>query len=233
MPYSHPHTDNELNSSERSWVFFGALMLSFVAGFVNAALLEFFAVPVSHMSGAVSRISIDIGTGNMTDLRLILSIVGGFLVGAVVSGMIIGGRQLKPGRRYGVVLMIEGLMLLAATALLLGSNPLGVPFTAFACGLQNAMASSYYGLVIRTTHVTGIVTDLGVMLGQWIRFKDIKPWKLFLLMGILAGFLVGGLTGNVLYGSQGMIALLLPSLLCLSAGAAYFSWRQKKTPRSR
>lgn len=227
MPYSHHPPDENLHPHERTWVFLGAVLLSFVAGFVNAALLEFFAVPVSHMSGAVSRISIDIGTGNMSDLRLILSIVGGFLIGAVVSGMIIGGRQLKPGRRYGVVLMIEGGVLLAATGLLLVSNASGVTLTAFACGLQNAMASSYYGLVIRTTHVTGIVTDLGVMLGQWIRFKDIKPWKMFLLMGILAGFLVGGLTGNVLYGSQGMIALLLPSLLCLSAGAAYFSWRQR------
>jgi uncharacterized membrane protein YoaK (UPF0700 family) len=227
MPYSHHHADEDLNPAERNWVFMGAVLLSFIAGFVNAALLEFFAVPVSHMSGAVSRISIDIGTGNMTDLRLIVSIVGGFLIGAIVSGMIIGGQHLKPGRRYGVVLMIEGGVLLSATALLLLNHPIGVTLTAFACGLQNAMASSYYGLVIRTTHVTGIVTDLGVMLGQWIRFKDIKPWKLFLLMGLLGGFLIGGLSGNLLYGSAGMISLLLPSLLCLSAGGAYFSWRQR------
>jgi uncharacterized membrane protein YoaK (UPF0700 family) len=153
--------------------------------------------------------------------------VGGFLVGAIVSGMIIGGRHLKPGRRYGVVLMIEGAVLLTATALLLLNHPVGVTLTALACGLQNAMASSYYGLVIRTTHVTGIVTDLGVMLGQWIRFKDIKPWKAFLLLGLLGGFLIGGLSGNLLYGSAGMISLLLPSLLCLSAGGAYFSWRQR------
>lgn len=227
MPYSHHPPDDDLHPNERNWVFLGAVLLSFVAGFVNAALLEFFAVPVSHMSGAVSRISIDIGTGNMTDLRLILSIVGGFLIGAIVSGMIIGGRQLKPGRRYGVVLMLEGGVLLSATALLLASHPVGVTLTAFACGLQNAMASSYYGLVIRTTHVTGIVTDLGVMLGQWIRYKEIKPWKMVLLMGLLGGFLIGGLTGNVMYGSAGMVSLLLPSLLCLSAGGAYFSWRQR------
>ncbi|MEN9839375.1 MAG: hypothetical protein RL177_854, partial [Bacteroidota bacterium] len=151
MPYSQ-HTDDDLNPVERNWVFMGAVLLSFIAGFVNAALLEFFAVPVSHMSGAVSRISIDIGTGNMTDLRLIVSIVGGFLIGAIVSGMIIGGQHLKPGRRYGVVLMIEGGVLLSATALLLLNHPIGVTLTAFACGLQNAMASSYYGLVIRTTH---------------------------------------------------------------------------------
>jgi hypothetical protein len=51
MPYSQ-HTDEDLNPVERNWVFMGAVLLSFIAGFVNAALLEFFSVPVSHISAS-------------------------------------------------------------------------------------------------------------------------------------------------------------------------------------
>ncbi len=232
MPYSDHQLEDDLVASERKWVFTGAVMLSSIAGFVNVSLLEFFTVPVSHMSGAISRISMDIGTGNMSDLNVILSIVAGFLSGAILSGMIIGGRQLKPGRRYGVVIIMEGLILMLSTILLVSGNFWGVALTALACGLQNAMASSYYGLVIRTTHVTGIVTDIGMMLGQWIRYDDLKPWKIALLILILLGFLIGGIAGNLLFGWMGMSALLFPSVVCLISGSIYYAWRQQKKPQS-
>jgi uncharacterized membrane protein YoaK (UPF0700 family) len=228
MPYRRSRTPHRAAPSERRLVFAGALSLAGLAGFINVVVLGFFHVPVSHMSGAVSRLSIDIATRNLADLRVVASIVGGFLVGAMVSGMVIGGRKLRPGRRYGVALLIEGGVLALAVALLRGGNTLGVTLAATACGIQNAMASSYYGLVIRTTHVTGIVTDLGVMLGHWIRHRRVPAWKLLLMLSILTGFFAGGLAGAMAFAWLGVTALALASAACVVAGGAYYAWWHRR-----
>lgn len=224
MPYRRSRIPRRAEPTERGLVFAGAMSLAGVAGFVNVVVLGFFHVPVSHMTGAVSRLSIDIATWNVADLRVVLSIVAGFLVGAMISGMVIGGRKLRPGRRYGVALLIEGGLLAAAVVLLRGGNALGVTLAATACGIQNAMASSYYGLVIRTTHVTGIVTDLGVMVGHWIRHRRVPAWKALLLVSILFGFFAGGVVGALALGRLGVSALAFASGACLAAGTAYYAW---------
>lgn len=212
-------------TKDRPWIFAGAAMLAAVAGYVNVVVLGVFAVPVSHMSGAVSRLGIDLATANRADLAVILAIVTGFLAGAVISGAIIGNRKLVPGRRYGFTLLLEGGVLAVATSYLHTGRAAGIVLAALACGIQNAMASSYYGLVIRTTHVTGIVTDIGVMIGYWLRGRRVRIWKFLLLVAILVGFFAGGLTGAVVFRAMGRAALSLASAGCLAAGAMYFVWR--------
>jgi len=206
-------------------VFAGAVSLAMVAGYVNVVVLGVFHVPVSHMSGAVSRLSIDLAGQDLADFQVVLSIVAGFLLGAVLSGIVIGGRKLVPGRRYGVALLVEGAVLALSTVFLSRGYAPGITLAAMACGIQNAMASSYYGLVIRTTHVTGIVTDIGVMIGHWIRHRSIRVWKLYLLASILAGFFSGGILGAWGYTALGVSAVGLASATCLLAGLLYIGWR--------
>ncbi|HEX6037768.1 YoaK family protein [Longimicrobium sp.] len=229
MPYARPHSRRGPDRRDRPWVFTGATSLAGVAGFVNVVVLGFFHVPVSHMSGAVSRAGIDIVHGDASDLRLVLWIVAGFLAGCVVCGAVIGGRKLQPGRRYGVTLWLEGALLAAASELLLRGHPSGVPVAAMALGIQNAMASSYYGLVIRTTHVTGIVTDIGVMLGHWVRHRRTSPWKMVLLTGILLAFFTGGVLGALALDRMGMRALLLAAAGCGTAGTLYYAWMHARS----
>mgnify|MGYP005752147789 FL=1 len=205
----------------RRWVFVGAALLAAIAGYVNVVMLGFFAVPVSHMTGAVSRLGMDLAAGDMMDLMLVAGIVAGFLCGALMSGVWIGAATLRAGRRYGAVLMLQGLMLAAATWLALQGVALAVPMAAFVCGLQNAMASSYRGLVLRTTHVTGIVTDIGVLIGQRLRQKQIRLWKLMLLLTVLLAFFLGGWLGAILFQQAGMRALWLAALVCFASGALY------------
>ena len=235
MPYHPTGPTPKPLPHERPWVFAGAVSLAALAGYVNVVVLGVFHVPVSHMSGAVSRLSTDIAMADRGDLREILSIVVGFLAGAVFSGALIGSRRLVPGRRYGVALFVEGVVLALATLLLARGAAAGVTLAAVACGIQNAMASSYYGLVLRTTHVTGIVTDLGVMLGHWLRHRRLKPWKFLLLLSILAGFFGGGVAGALASTRVGVRALGLAAGACLPAGAAYGAWRHARplAPRPR
>lgn len=218
--------ENQSNQSsihhlpERAWVIAGGTLLALLAGYINVVMLGFFKVPVSHMSGAVSQLGIDIAAVDVHDLWLVGSIVLGFFVGAFGSGLLIGNTHFKLTRRYGVALMLQGLLLTIASFAAQSDSNLSVTLAATACGLQNAMASSYRGLILRTTHVTGIVTDLGALLGNRWRDRSIQNWKFGLLVSLLLGFFVGGLLGAISYSQLGMGALALAAAASLCAGSA-------------
>lgn len=213
----------------RPWVFVGGFALTVTAGFVNSLLLQSsFHVPVSHMSGAVSAFGIDLMQREYADFAFIASIILGFLAGAVASGLIIGNQRLRPGRRYGIALMVEGLAFALAAS---GWGTVG--WAAFGCGLQNGLASSYLGLVIRTTHVTGIVTDLGVLIGEALRHRTVRWWKIGLLVTLLVGFAGGGILAVPIESWLGVQAMWLVSGGVTGAGLLYFlHWHRQRPGRS-
>lgn len=214
---------DDFMQQSRSWVFFGAALLSLIAGYVNVVMLGFFAVPVSHMSGAVSHLGVVLTDVGPKDILLVASIVIGFFIGALVSGAILRDTLFRMRRRYGAMLLIEGALLLVTMFLALKGLKVAVPIAAMACGLQNAMASSYRGLTLRTTHVTGIVTDLGALLGNRLQGRQIKSWKFGLLLSVLIAFFVGGVGGALFLSLFGMWALGVASGLCLISGVAVIS----------
>jgi len=222
MPYSHPQPLDK-NAVYRDWrhILPGAIALSGTAGYVNSVVLGFFDTPVSHMSGAVSRLGLSLAEGQRVHAFGSFFIVLGFLFGAVVAGIFVGATKLVPSRRYGVVMMVEGVLLLAATLLLLRKSAFGPVVAATACGLQNAMSSSYCGLMIRTTHVSGVVTDLGVMIGHWIRHRRIVMWKIRFLVALLFSFGTGGFCGAFLDMVYGPACLLLAATVCFGVGAVF------------
>ena len=204
--------------------------MAFLAGYVNASVLSYYDVPVSHMSGAVTRLGMDLGLGFTKELTAVALIIGSFFIGAIISGAIIGRDQLRPGHRYGVVLLLESVVLAISAMLLSRHHVSGISGAALACGLQNAMASSYYGLIIRTTHMTGIVTDLGAMLGHAVRHRHIDRWKLLILGLILTGFTLGAVGGVVFnYAlSPYFINQLYPAALFCATIAGVQTWLMRR-----
>jgi uncharacterized membrane protein YoaK (UPF0700 family) len=200
----------------------GGALLAGSAGFVNAVLLSFFQVPVSHMSGAVSHLGVAMASRPVREALGALTIIVAFFVGSVVSGAVVGRDTALPGRRYGVVLLIQGLALAAAGGCLYARISSGVPLAAFACGVQNAMSSSYYGLAMRTTHVTGMVTDLGVVVGHWLRHRRFSRWKARVLSVMTGAFLTGGVLGAVSIVWLDFRVLYVPAGGTLVAGIAYY-----------
>ena len=208
--------------------FVGGFVLTLLAGAVNVAMLSHYAVPVSHMSGAVSRLGMDLGAGRLKDLAVVALIIGGFALGCVLTGALLGTSALVSRRRYAVVLACEAAVLALAATLLGGTAQTSVILSAMACGIQNAMASSYYGLVVRTTHVTGIITDLGFMLGASLSGRRFPWWKSALLGLLVTGYLAGAMASSalmplapsaVLWGCAGMATAIATGCLFLRGGA--------------
>ena len=219
MPFTEIERQHDLLMQQsRAWVFSVAGLLALIAGYINVVMLGFFAVPVSHMSGAVSQLGIELGYIALGDVLLISSIIVGFFLGALLSGLVLRKTKFEVRPRYGVLLLVEAGLLVLSMWLALQGMQSAVPIAAMACGLQNAMASSYRGLTLRTTHVTGIVTDLGALLGNRLQGRQIQSWKFGLLLSLLVAFFLGALSGAVLLSVIGMWALSFAAGLCLVMG---------------
>ena len=219
------------------------LMLAFVAGAINAG--GFLAVQqyTSHMTGIVS---------SMAD-NLVLGGAGGllcFVLGALCCSIMINySRRRRRQAEYAMPLLLEALLLLGFG--LLGSRlasiqglfvPLTVMLLCFIMGLQNAVITKLSQAEIRTTHITGIVTDIGIELGKLVywnrsplpearRVRVNRP-RLVLLSLLALSFFLGGLSGAYGFKQFGYLATLpLAALLVLLASGPalddlILSWRR-------
>ena len=205
------------------WVEIGGFFLALNAGVINAiALLGFKHQAVSHLTGTSTFLSLELANLQWNDALHLSFVMLSFVAGAALSGVMIGNTALQLGRNYSVALLFCVLMLLAAWYFLNHNSPYGHYFASAACGLQNAMTSTYSGAVVRTTHVSGIFTDLGVSLGLWLRGQVPDRRKVILYITLITGFLVGGIAGARGFMAFRFDAMLLPVWITSSIGLAYW-----------
>lgn len=212
------------------WVEIGGFCLALIAGSVNAiALLGFNHQGVSHLSGSSSQLGVELAQGEMVGALHLLLILLSFVLGAAVSGCVIGNQSLKLGRRYSAALLAESLALLLAMLMLEQGSHFGHYLASAACGLQNAMTSTYSGAVVRTTHVTGLFTDLGIMLGLKLRGQPADRRRILLYLILIAGFIGGGVFGAFGYSHWHYRALLSPSVMAALLALIYLAyWRRQQ-----
>jgi uncharacterized membrane protein YoaK (UPF0700 family) len=149
------------------WVWAGAWVLAFIAGMVNVVgFLSFKHQAVTHLTGTTSMLAAAVAQLDYADMRHFAAAIGSFLAGTVISGFIIQDSTLQLGHRYGVALLLESVLLCGAVPLITHGSDFGFYSAACACGLQNAMMSTFSGAVVRTTHISGMFTDLGIFLGR-------------------------------------------------------------------
>jgi uncharacterized membrane protein YoaK (UPF0700 family) len=210
--------------------------LAFVAGATNAG--GFLAVQqyTSHMTGIVSAMADNLVLG-VVDLVLegtgaLVSFVGGAACSAV---MVNYARRRHLQSEFAFPLLLEALLLLCFGMLgarLARIEGLFVPATVmllcFIMGLQNAVITKLSHAEIRTTHVTGVVTDIGIELGKlfyWNRNPNAigkvvaDRRRLGVLTALVGCFFVGGVTGAIGFKVLGYVSTVpLALILVVLAG---------------
>lgn len=212
------------------------LLLAFVAGAINAG--GFLAIQryTSHMTGIVSGVADDLALGHAGLALAGMLMVAVFIAGAVTTTLLINwARRRRMRSEFALSLLLEAVLLLAfglLGATLAATSALLVPATAallcFIMGLQNAMVTKISQAEVRTTHMTGVVTDLGIELGKllyWNRGPETPDApmvranrdRLRLHLQLLGCFAGGGLLGALAfqwlsYGATVPIALLLAGM---------------------
>ncbi len=208
------------------WIWVGTGLLAFVAGMIN--VVGFFSISqqaVTHLTGTTSLFAIAVIEHDAHHMLLLGAILLAFFFGSLTSGLIIQDHVLRLGKRYGAVLILESLILVLATALLQRHHMAGLWLAAASCGLQNGMATTYSKAVIRTTHLSGMFTDLGIFLGQALRGVAVEPRRLMLCLVVISAFFCGGLAGALSFQEIGYNTLLIPAGLTGLTGVSYMLLR--------
>ncbi|QIL84206.1 DUF1275 domain-containing protein (plasmid) [Diaphorobacter sp. HDW4A] len=211
------------------------LLLAFNAGAMNAGGFMVLHMYTSHMSGFASQFADGL---TLKDRELVLSAIGAilsFLLGAAACAILVGwSRKHKLYSVYALPLMLEALLMLLfglmGSVMLAWATPFALPLAvillSFIMGLQNAVGSKTSGGSVRTTHMTGNITDLGMEIGklfflvrsdpgstaQWA--QNLKRMKTH--AGLVGMFISGGISGAIGFKHAGFICVLpLAALLLL------------------
>jgi len=209
------------------WAWIGGGVLAFIAGIVNAAgYLGFRHQAITNLTGSTTLLGASLGLADGPEAVHWGLSVAAVAFGALLSGWIVQQQTLKLGRRYGVALVLESLLLVAAVPLLEASNSAGLYLASVGMGLQNGIVSAYSGAVIRTTHVTGIFTDLGIYIGHMLRRLPVDMLRLRVCMVVAASFMIGSATGAMLFRVMQERTLLIPAALTGFCGVSYGLYRQ-------
>ena len=209
-------------------------LLAFNAGAINAGGFLVVGMYTSHMTGFASMVADNLVLGNITLVSGAIGALLAFTTGAATTAVLVNwARQGRLHSEYALPLLIEAALLLLFG--LIGATfnrqtPFAVPFTvlilAFIMGLQNALVTKISLATIRTTHMTGVITDLGIELGKlfyWNRTgvpqtSQVRAnrVKLRLHAALLSAFMLGGLVGASGFKYVGFIWVVpLASLLML------------------
>ncbi|CAE7281497.1 unnamed protein product [Symbiodinium natans] len=232
------------------WVLGFGWCLAACAGAANVIAFKCWSLYASHVTGSTSAIAFRLegyhqGEYGSETLKEACSLVFSFLVGAYTCGILIDKNQVHfLGKAfYGLALVLNSALLVSAA--FVPGRLLAASLVAAACGLQNAMCTSHFGTIIRTTHVTGTMTDIGSTMGRismiYLRracrcrqLTDVEraeigvdARKLGVLSGLWSFYLIGGLVGiymeNIVAGPK---ALLIPASVTGSMGLTYMACRQ-------
>lgn len=183
-------------------------LLSCVAGAVNAAGFQAAGFFSANMTGNASAMSDHIGLGQLESAGVFAALIGIFVIGAFCSGLLIEvGRNRKVRAIYAYSVTLEGMLLIILGGLdalipdLVG--PLGlVVGLSFIMGLQNAATTRISNARVRTTHVSGMATDIGLGLAALVSAApDNAPAldRLKLYAVTILAFVAGGVGGVLLY----------------------------------
>jgi uncharacterized membrane protein YoaK (UPF0700 family) len=209
-----------------------ARYLAFVAGAANAG--GFLAVRqyTSHMSGIVAAMADNLALGSVRLMLSGLAAVLSFLLGAFLTTLFVRwARERGLESEYALPLLVEaGLLVLFGFTgqVFVGGRVLGtVMLLCFTMGLQNAIITKLSNAVIRTTHLTGMITDIGIALGRIVfgaangsddgNSGDLA--NLRLLASLVVLFFIGGVTGALGFKYVGFFFTIPLSVILLLLAA--------------
>ena len=202
-----------------------AAILSFVAGMVNICGLLGMKTLTTNVTGHFAFFAEELVLAEYSAALLFLLSILAFLAGAFTASLLSGFVMLrKPEHAHILPMVIETVILFWV-----GLQNEGQPDAAFlailllfAMGIQNSLVTTVSSAVVRTTHLTGLFTDLGIELSQLILYRspdDVRKLRrsIFLRTCIIMCFFAGGIAGGFLYMDRGLQALHLAMALVIVA----------------
>lgn len=196
-------------------------MLSFIGGYVDVYGFMTVAFPLTHFTGSVSKVAMDgIHIQFDKDFYQLIVCMSFFILGNIFAGYTIGERQFNFKKRYGLIFIGLGIFL-TLTFLIFQENILFIYLLSIAVGIQNGLFITYKGILVRTSHITGTISDFGVYIGYVLRGKIFDRWKIFYYFINLISFFAGGVISKLMFGVYDKKAVYLITFGYIFIGSIY------------
>ena len=235
-----------------------AAYLATVAGFVNSAAFVLLGEFTSHVTGNVGRFANDLAFQQLSAAFAALTMIAAFFAGALIaSGLVESQFAAHTSVAYGGALCFEVALLALFITLSQFDGDAARLHTlqeivlCMAMGAQNSLVTRLSGAVVRTTHLTGVITDLGIESARWLRYGYSKlservhaqirraqspverphAAKAWLLVTIAIGFAFGSVGGAFAGARLRAAAMWLPCVaVALSAAYALSTVSRRDDP---
>lgn len=200
-----------------------ALWLATSAGLLNAIALGAFGFFPSHMTGNTSQFSSEVSSTDLNDIIFFATLILSFVTGAIIARIIVlWGIMHNVRLIFCQVLLIEGLLLAGVSLheIYFHTFTTNREIIVFLCGLMgihNSTSTQLSGGRVRSTHITGTLTDAGISLASVVvamlrrdRSKDTAAQRSQLKTHLttLFSFIMGGIAGLILFRAFGFNAML-------------------------
>lgn len=211
------------------------LTVTFSAGMVNTLTLLACQRFVTHVTGTLTQIGADYGRPLLLLDYLLVTL--SFVLGAMLSYRLIDGRRVRGKEPWPTVplFLVSGALTLVAGLGLLGVfGPFGqtvetsgdfllLALLAFSMGLQNASVATTTGMIVRTTHMTGPLTDFSVALGAYLSpapksIRDAARESATLRGAKILAFVVGCAAAAMIGPRLQYVGYIIPAALVSMAG---------------
>lgn len=190
-------------------------LTAFAAGMVNIGSLMIFFAFSSNVTGHYAILASEIVKGNIYQVAVVFAWIFLFFFGSFTSNYIVIHTNKKwsfIGHATPLVLEITCLMIVGVYGQYFYQETLTetealLCLMLFAMGLQNGLTASISNSKVKTTHLTGATTDLGMLVSMLTKseFRQKKEIidKTKLIGAIAISYLVGGIFAGYVYLSIG------------------------------
>ncbi len=199
-----------------------AVFFAFIAGIINVFGLINLGVFTTNITGHVGELALSVETMRWQESKKVILWIFAFGFGSFTSAVLVNYLQDKMIQlSYALPIGIEIGLLIAC--FVLNKTPenqaIQILILLYTMGLQNGIVSVVSGKVVRTTHLTGMVTDVGIGLGKLVLKKGNQIFvrrSLLLNISIIIMFVTGGIIGTLITYKYQEKVLLIPIILLIS-----------------
>ncbi|MFA7446689.1 MAG: YoaK family protein [Flavobacteriaceae bacterium] len=216
-----------------------AVFFAFVAGLINVFGLINLGIFTTNLTGHVGELALSLETFHWKEARKVLFWIAAFGLGSFTSSVMVAFFEEKRQKLSYVLPIIVEILLLSWCILISSEsekNALQILILLYTMGLQNGIVSVVSGKVVRTTHLTGMVTDLGLSLGKLLMRKGNLVFvkrNITLNFAIIVSFITGGIASAFLTVSYSEKVLFIPIILLICILIYDFKTIEKSLSRMR
>ncbi|MBC7465736.1 MAG: DUF1275 domain-containing protein [Bdellovibrio sp.] len=209
------------------------MALAFQGGLLNVGGFMACHRFVSHVTGFATFFGVEISRHDFGQALGMLVVPLFFLCGAMISGFLVDIRmKMDKKPKYYIIFGVMFILILVASIggsngafgkfgepLELNRDYLLLALLCLICGMQNGTITTVSKSVVRTTHLSGITTDLGIGIVRFL-FRKHLPGNIdedvkanLMRLGIILFFGLGSVTGALVFANNGYKGFFLPAFI--------------------